>query len=461
MLCRIWTFFGGWPVWGFCNRIAGQKKNFVSLQEHTSRAPTFCRWLGVLALAWGTWACGDGDGGGDKTNDNSNDNTNVNTTVDPECNTARVTYYTASDRGWCGFSRNLEILPQFVRDGMTFAMAEPWNGGSYGGDPGEGCGECWEISNSWATQVVMMHDLCPIEGNPVCAGEILHFDLSSETAEAIQSEGSAAIVARPVPCPVSGNIHTSIGDWNEWGYHKVSFVNHRIPVRRASIRAHPDGPWIALERSGGRWTVLEGPEPGDGQGVVYRLESAQGEVVESTNVLPFTAVDPNGEDLVFDIGVQFEDLEPAPGVCEFEPPGLVYGDDWGGIPGVKWMPNPWGDTQVSETSEGCHGGSASCLRVDHMGLGQGMHIYIWQPFPPAAFTALTVWARTLQGTSPLALGPSHDGDICGETEVEVGPEWEAITIPLSPACDGMPVLSSVTLHHGSGEPLLLDDIAFE
>lgn len=405
--------------------------------------------------------CGGGGGGGGGGENTNQYNENVNTTVDPDCNTARITYYTASDGGWCGFSRNLDILPQFVRDGMTFAMAEPWNGGSYGGDPGEGCGECWEVSTAWATQIVMMHDLCPIQGNPVCAGEILHFDLSSETAEAIQSGGSGAIAARPVPCPVTGNIHTSIGDWNEWGYHKVTFVNHRIPVRQASIRAYPDGEWIPLERSGGRWTVLEGPEPGDGEGVVYRLESAQGQVVEGTHVLPFATVDPGGDDLIHDIGVQFDDLEPGQGVCEFQPPGVIYGDEWGGIPGVRWMPNPWGDTKVQEIGEGCHDDSASCLRVDDMGMGQGMHIYIWQSFPPEYFTTLTVWARTLEGSSPLSLGPSHDGDICGEIEVEVGEEWEAIEVPLSPGCDGVYELSSVTLHHGSGAPLLLDDIAFQ
>ncbi len=395
------------------------------------------------------------------TNRNTNTNVNVNTTVDPTCNDVRITRYTASARGWCGFNRDLSILPDFVQQGLTFAMAEPWNGGSYGGAPGEGCGECWEVSSSWATVIVMMHDLCPIEGNPVCAGEMLHFDLASEADAALQMDGTGGIAARPVPCPVTGNIHVQISDWNQWGYQQLQFVNHRIPIRYASVRASPDGTWIPLERTGGRWRVMEGPEPGDGDGILYRVESAQGQVVEGTNVLPFTTVDPSGDTLLHDIGAQLDDLDPPEGVCEYTPPGRVYGDGYGGIPGVKWMPNPWGDTEVSEVTEGCHNDSASCIRLDHMGLGQGVHFYIWQAFPTDSFATLTVWARTLDGTSDLSLGPSNDGTICGEKQVVVTPEWAPITFDLATACPDTPVLSSVTLHHGNGEPMLLDDILFE
>ena len=248
-------------------------------------------WL-ISAMGVGL-GCGDDDGG--TGNGNSNWNGNVNTAIDPDCTEVRFTRYGASDRGWCGFDRELAILPDFVRQGLTFAMAEPWNGGSYGGAPGEGCGECWEISNSWATQIVMMHDLCPIEGNPVCAGEMLHFDLSLEADESLETDGGGAAVVRRVPCPVTGNIHVQIGDWNQWGYLKVAFVNHRIPIRYAAVRATPDGSWIPLERDLGRWSILEGPEPGDGDGVVFRVESAQGHVVEGTNVLAFTTVNPGGD----------------------------------------------------------------------------------------------------------------------------------------------------------------------
>lgn len=414
--------------------------------------------LTVLVTGLLTLGCGDDDGGGT----NSNWNGNVNTTLDPDCASIRTTSYTAAAGGWCEFSRELSILPDFVRNGLTFAIAEPWNGGSYGGEPGEACGECWELSNSWATQIVMMHDLCPIQGNPLCAGEILHFDLSTEAAAANQSGGLEAAFARRVPCPVTGNIHAQVNDWNEWGYQRAAFVNHRIPIRYASVRASPDGSWIPFERSGGAWQVLDGPVPADGDGVVYRFESAQGQVVEGTSVLPFGNVQPGGDSLVHDTGGQLHDQQPPQGVCEYVPAGQVYRDEWGGIPEVRWMPNPWGDTSVSETADGCHDGSASCIRVTNMGSWSGLHIYTWQPFPTDSFTTLTVWARTTESTMDLAVAPSHDGERCGEQQVLVTTEWTEITFDLATACPAAPQLGSVTFSNGgSAVPLLLDDILFE
>jgi hypothetical protein len=119
------------------------------------------------------------------------------------CGSVRLTSYEASDSGWCEFSINHAELPEFVRDQMTLAIAEPYNGSSYGGEPGEACGECWEIDTISATQVVMVNNLCPIEGNPLCAGGHFHFDLSQQAGAALGGGGLDAAVVRRVPCPVS------------------------------------------------------------------------------------------------------------------------------------------------------------------------------------------------------------------------------------------------------------------
>jgi len=171
-------------------------------------------------------------------------------------------------------------------------------------------------------------------------------------------------------------------------------------------------------------------------------------------------VDPGSDDLLHDIGAQLDDLQPPEGVCEYGPPGLVYDDDWGGTPGNFWMPNPWGDAEVTETSEGCHNDSASCLRIEHMGPGQGVHFYIWQSFPTSSFDTLTVWARTLSGTSNINVAPSNEDGRCGEHEQTIDDQWTAITIDLASICTD-PELSSVTVSHGDGVPLLLDDIQYD
>lgn len=143
-------------------------------------------------------------------------NTNNIAFVNPDCASVRLTYYTAASGGWCEFDRTLPILPSFVREGMTVAVAEPYNGSSYGGEPGEACGECWEFDTLGGTQVVMVHDLCPIEGNPVCAGSHFHFDLASEVAQKLYLDGLNEGRVRRVPCPVSGNIYVQILNWNQW-----------------------------------------------------------------------------------------------------------------------------------------------------------------------------------------------------------------------------------------------------
>src|SRR3990172_10341696 len=71
---------------------------------------------------------GSGDGGGASQPDST-------------CGSVRMTFYDQSGPGWCEFDRTLPVLPAFVRSGLTTAIAEPWNGSSYSGEPGEACGE--------------------------------------------------------------------------------------------------------------------------------------------------------------------------------------------------------------------------------------------------------------------------------------------------------------------------------
>jgi hypothetical protein len=103
----------------------------------------------------------------------------------------------------------------------------------------------------------MVHDLCPIEGNPLCAGAHFHFDLTPEAASALQGGHNDAATARRVPCPVTGDVHAALLDWNQWGYLRLSFMNHRIAIRAAEARAEPDGTWIPLERSAAATLFLD------------------------------------------------------------------------------------------------------------------------------------------------------------------------------------------------------------
>lgn len=403
---------------------------------------------------------GDGDSDADSDADSDGDgDSDGDSDSDADCVSVRLTSYDASSGGWCEFDRTLAVLPEFVRQGMTTAIAEPWNGGSYEGDSGEACGECWEVHSHNGSQIVMVHDLCPIEGNPLCAGGHFHFDLSSETQAAIGGGGLDAGNARRVPCPVQGNIHIQVSNWNEWGYVRLQFVNHRIAVRSAEVKFASDGGWYPLERSGGAWQLLEGPTPEAGDTISFRLASAQGETLEGATAIPF--YDPT--ETVFDTGVQFTDSEPEPSEpCAFVPPMNVYYDGWGGIDEVRWMPNPWGDEAVEESSEECYLGSASCVRVGGMDQWSGMHIYHRQSFETAAFATLELQARALSGSSgSLSLTASHDGNACAEQTIDFSDAWTAVSFDVQTACAGVERISTITFQNLSDElDFALDDIHF-
>jgi hypothetical protein len=372
------------------------------------------------------------------------------------CGSVRLTSYTAASGGWCEFDRTLDVLPASVRAGLTLAIAEPYNGGSRGGEPGEACGECWEIDSIADTRTVMVHDLCPIEGNPLCAGGHFHFDLSGEAADALHEGGLSEAFARRVPCPVEGNVALQISDRNEWGYLRFQVVNHRIPIRAIEYRPADGTAWLGATRSGGAWQVLDGADVfgADGPGGVFRLTSAQGEVVEMPNVLHYA----DGEG-VFDLGGQMTDIAPEPGpACEYVPPGDVYVDGYGGIPEVVWMINPWGGAGASETTSGCRAGS--CIRVGSLGSGRGFHIYRWQAFPVSTFATLSVWLRASSGGGEVSVSPSNDGERCAETLVTAGAEWQEVSIDVATACAGLTDLNALTVDARADMTLLLDDVRY-
>ena len=379
--------------------------------------------------------------------------------VSSECGSVRLTTYDASDSGWCEFSINHAILPDFVRENLTLAIAEPYNGSSYNGESGEACGECWEISTISATQIVMVNNLCPIEGNPLCAGGHFHFDLTQQAGEVLGGGGNDEAATRRVPCPVTGNIHAQINNRNEWGYVRVAFINHRVPIRTAEYRSADGDEWSPVERSGGAWHILEGADVfADGApGGVFRFTSPTGETVEGTEVL----TEDIGIDAVFDTGAQFAPVQAEGPACVFTPPGDVYDEEWGGIDQVRWQPNPWGGASVSEVGEDCADGP-SCVLFSDLEQWAGFHIYYRQSFPVSTFSTLTLQLRTQSGSADLVVAPSHDGERCEETSVTATEEWATVTIDVAQSCTDLDELNALTVSNNSATVnLLVDEIFYE
>ena len=289
-----------------------------------------------------------------------------------------------------------------------------------------------------------------------------HLDLTPEAADAVGGGGNDAAAARRVPCPVTGNVHVVINDWNQWGYLRLAFMNHRIAIRSAEVRAEPGGDWVAMERSGGAWHLLEGPGHDAGEGLIFRVTSAQGQQVEGARVVPFQVVSPGQDTIVTeDLGLQLDDLDDPPtGQCLFVPDGLVYGDEWGGIDQVKWAPLEWDGASITEIGDGCYAGT-SCLRAT-LSQWSGFHLYLRQAFPVDTFSTLRLWVRGETAGARITVSPSNEGDRCTELAAELTADWQELTFDLAGACAGFDLLTSVTVQNTSERAtILLDEIEWE
>jgi hypothetical protein len=365
----------------------------------------------------------------------------------------------------CGWFKNDPYMPEFVRvQRMTAAMAQSWWGGSYVGPnqglTGDTCGECWEITTYFSTRIVMVDDWCPANGNPLCATNQFHIDLAETSATALGSNGLDAATARPVPCPVAGNLFAVITDYNQWGYTQFPIADARIPVRTVEFKPVGSSQWTAMRRNAGTFdnTGAQAAFATGAQGATLRITSAQGEVVESNVVLapPFTV----GQ--YFDLGVQFQDIQNrgAGGSCTFHVPGDVYIDGWGSYASVPWKTWTYGGFAFDEVTTGCYNNSASCLHAQ-MTASNGVQI-VWEPaFATSTFSTLTLQIRTTTGSGDVNVGIYGSNGRCTESVVNANTNWKQVTIDVAASCKGVNNMYGVVMGSaGANLDVLVDDIRF-
>jgi hypothetical protein len=350
------------------------------------------------------------------------------------------------------------MLPDFVRNGLTLAIAEPYDGSSYGGDPGEACGECWEITSLTQTVVAMVHDLCPIQGNPLCTGSHFDFDLSIETGTALGLDGLEEGRARRVACPVTGNAYMTILGRDQWGSVRFQVINQRFPVRAIEYHAVGSSTYYAAQRSAGAWAVDNDHRDmfnESSTGGSFRITSARGEVVEMPNVLTYDFKVGS----YFDFGAQFTGDLPTGEQCVFVPPQDVYLDGYGGIEDAGWAMNPWGTASPSEVTTGCVSGS--CIRVAGMAPASGFHIFYRQNFAPSTFKTLHFQVRADTGSGTVDALLTSDTAACARITVPVSETWSEATIDISSTCAGVDLIRNVTFNGDTPLTLLFDNIRFE
>ncbi|MEM9694526.1 MAG: hypothetical protein AAGA56_18395 [Myxococcota bacterium] len=376
-----------------------------------------------------------------------------------DCREVTMTAYDAGLGGMCQYENAFDVLPEFVQRNLTLAIAEPFAGGSLEGDFAESCGECWEITTITSTEIVMVTNLCPAnEDNPVCAGDTYHFDISREAGEALGHEGITIGQARPVPCPVTGNVHAVILGRNDF-FLRLAFANHRFTIRTAEYRIDGTDEWLPLRRDGGAWALNDandaiGP---DAPGIAFRLTSPTGDVMTGPGVLPYAI----GEGMTFDLGAQFDERTPEGGSCTYIPDGTVYSDGFGGSAPVQWELNSYGGAQAAESSDGCTMGT-SCVRVTNYERFSGAVFRINDALPVGPYRELSLMLRGAggSGTVEIQVG-AEGGNVCDSIEVDVSDAWATPTVDLTTGCDGVPEWGRIALINRTDPfELIVDEVVF-
>ena len=451
------------------------------------------RSLGLLiatATMWGLVGCGDDDGsvdggapprdaagsdggsgagsdGGSGTgSDGGSGGFDGGTGPTTGCAPARLTYYDVTGAGACEVMDVASALPRIARDGFTAAMAEPWYGGSLGGDPAEACGECWEITTADATQTVVITDLCPIAGNPICAGDFFHFDVAHTAAGPLGYEpwGVVEAAVRRVPCPVDGNIFAIVRDSNPW-FMRLTLADVRVAIHAVDYRGAGSGvsttnPWTPMHRDGGAWAVTSSGEmlARGGTGIVLRISTAQGQVVEST-----AEITPGAGALTsVDLGVQVDDMAaPTGAACAWRAPD-PYVDGLGGIEHVRWQQGGWGGGTIDVArASGCRAGS--CIGVTGLDGWGGVQLYYNQPFALAGLSRLALQASAPSDV-PLELKLLGEGGAeCAAVDFTAGASFARTELDLTAACAGVSAVRTVQvqLMRATSGDFVLDDIVFE
>jgi len=377
------------------------------------------------------------------------------------CQPARLTYYDVVGSGACEVMDVPAALPAIARAGLTAAIAEPWYGGSFGGPPAEACGECWEITTAHATRTVVVTDLCPIAGNPVCAGGVFHFDLAHTAAVALDyiMAGIIESEAHRVACPVEGNISAVIRDANP-GFIRLALASPRIAIHTVEYRGSGNGvasqnPWTAMNRDGGAWAAT-GDITRGGTGVALRLTSAQGQTVTSSVTVANQGPFPRAVDL----GVQVDDLGPPSGAaCSFTVPP-PYQDGFGGIDQVRWKYTAFNQGAIDEAStSGCISGTCFAASLSAFG---GFNFYYPEDFARAGLTRLVVHARS-SDAAPIEIKLSGPAGNCTGVPATLGASFSEIDVDLATVCAAVPRLRAIQVQvtRNSAGSVVLDDVSFE
>ena len=200
-----------------------------------------------------------------------------------------ATFYGSPDAsgtmaGACGYG-NLYATGYGV---LTAAISQVmWNDGF-------SCGACYEVACVGSqyvqgpvcnptTVTVTISNLCPTEGNPLCAPPFHHLDMSEPAWAVLSPKRVAGVLQtkmRRVPCPRQGGLRFMLSGNPFYLQTLVFNVGGAGDIRGVEVSAD-GGPWMQMEHNwGAQYSIKQGLL---GKALGFRITSSSGDVLTVNN----------------------------------------------------------------------------------------------------------------------------------------------------------------------------------
>jgi len=292
------------------------------------------------------------------------------------------------------------------------------------------CGECYEISGPNGNVTIIVADECPVEGNPLCAGQMIHFDLGSSSTFSNLADPSLGVILetiKKVSCPVTSNIGVYFvsGTSQYW----VGFIvfSHKVGLTLVELQPTSGGAYYPMTRNSNQWEYSSPPSVSIPYNI--RLTGVTGEqLIISLNTYT------SGQTV--SSTVQFADPSPgfgggSPTPCSAPlPPDVIYDDYLYNGNGAS--SNAWSDWSFHVTNNfastnspysGLYCWSSQLSGYGGIQLGRGLPIK-WV----GEFTSLQFAIRADAPYSDIAV---FWGGVSTTYPLSITTTWQVVTLSLT------------------------------
>lgn len=175
-----------------------------------------------------------------------------------------ATFYDADGSGNCSFDRTPNDLD-------VAALSVP----EY--DKSASCGACLRVKGPKGEVTVRVVDSCP-----PCAQNNVNVDLSASAFAKLAdpAKGRIPITYQLVSCKVSGNVAYHFKDGSSQYWTAIQVRNHKVPITRLEYKRGSS--YVAMKRETYNYFVAASGVGDQSKGLVLRLTSADGQVLEET-----------------------------------------------------------------------------------------------------------------------------------------------------------------------------------